>query len=197
MALSSDYVLRLGPFDHAGRPLIAGADLSTDQGREQLREAAQLRYDQLIKAGPERLVTGSDDFTLFLWSPTVSKAPLTRMTGHQNLINHVAFSPSTDYIASASFDKSIKLWNGTTGKFICNLRAHVGCVYWCAWSADSRLLVSASKDSTLKLWDVRTGKMVEDLPGHADEVFTVDWTASGESRVISGGRDRMIKFWRQ
>lgn len=190
-------MLRLGPFDHEGRLLVAGSSLSSTEDLEQLRVAAEKRYADLVKSGPELLVTGSDDYTLFLWSPTNSKQPLTRMTGHQNLINHVAFSPSTDLIASASFDKCVKLWNGKTGKFVSNLRAHVASVYWCAWSADSRLLVSASRDSTLKLWDVRTMKMVEDLPGHADEVFTVDWTASGESRVISGGRDKMIKFWRQ
>lgn len=66
--------------------------------------------------GPERLVSGSDDFTLFLWSPAEDKKPLTRMTGHQALINQVLFSPDSRIVASASFDKSIKLWDGRTGK---------------------------------------------------------------------------------
>jgi len=34
---------------------------------------------------PERLVSGSDDFTMFLWEPFVSKHPKTRMTGHQQV----------------------------------------------------------------------------------------------------------------
>jgi ribosome assembly protein 4 len=38
------------------------------------------------------------------------------MTGHQQLINDVKFSPDTRLIASASFDKSIKLWEGKSGK---------------------------------------------------------------------------------
>ena len=66
--------------------------------------------------GPERLVSGSDDFTLFLWSPAEDKKPLARMTGHQALINQVVYSPDSRIIASASFDKSIKLWDGRTGK---------------------------------------------------------------------------------
>lgn len=66
--------------------------------------------------GPERLVSGSDDFTLFLWSPAEDKKPLARMTGHQALINQVLFSPDSRIVASASFDKSIKLWDGRTGK---------------------------------------------------------------------------------
>lgn len=53
-------------------------------------------------------------------------------------------------IASASFDKSIKLWDSSSGKYITSLRGHVQAVYVIAWSADSRLLVSGSADSTLK-----------------------------------------------
>lgn len=34
---------------------------------------------------PERLVSGSDDFTMFLWEPAVSKHHKTRMTGHQQV----------------------------------------------------------------------------------------------------------------
>ena len=48
---------------------------------EELKERAQSRYETLKGEGPEHLVTGSDDFTLFLWDPTKSKKPLARMTG--------------------------------------------------------------------------------------------------------------------
>lgn len=94
------------------------------------------------------------------------------------LVNHVYFSPDGLWVASASFDKSVKLWNGVTGKFVAAFRGHVGPVYqirfeifvifssylsniiwkmswysifYCSWSADSRLLLSGSKDSTLKV----------------------------------------------
>lgn len=35
---------------------------------------------------PERLVSGSDDFTMFLWEPSKDKRPKTRMTGHQQVL---------------------------------------------------------------------------------------------------------------
>uniref|UniRef100_A0A183GWF7 WD_REPEATS_REGION domain-containing protein n=1 Tax=Heligmosomoides polygyrus TaxID=6339 RepID=A0A183GWF7_HELPZ len=129
------------------------------------------------------LVSGSDDFTMFLWNPSESKSSIARLTGHQQLVNQVMFSPDTRYIASASFDKSVKLWCGKTGKFITSLRGHVNAVYQIAWSADSRLLVSGSADSTLKV-------------GHGDEVYTVDWSPEG-TKVVSGGKDKVLKLWRQ
>ena len=53
---------------------------------------------------------------MILWNPEVDRKPISRMTGHQQLINDVKFSPDSRLIASASFDKSIKLWDGKTGK---------------------------------------------------------------------------------
>lgn len=67
-------------------------------------------------SAPERLVSGSDDFTLFLWNPAEDKKPLARLTGHSALVNEVLFSPDTRLLASASFDKSIKIWDGRSGK---------------------------------------------------------------------------------
>ncbi|KAH9740803.1 Notchless protein-like [Citrus sinensis] len=185
LALSTEYALRTGAFDHTGKQYSSP---------EEMKKAALERYNKIKGNAPERLVSGSDDFTMFLWEPAVSKQPKTRMTGHQQLVNHVYFSPDGQWVASASFDKSIKLWNGTTGKFVAVFRGHVGPVYQISWSADSRLLLSGSKDSTLKVWDIRTQKLKQDLPGHADEVFAVDWSPDGE-KVASGGKDRVLKLW--
>jgi ribosome assembly protein 4 len=128
------------------------------------------RYQAAKGKQPERLVSGSDDFTMFFWEPEANKKPLARLTGHQKLVNHVSFSPDGRLIASASFDNSVKLWDGQNGKFIASLRGHVGPVYQVCWSSDSRMLISSSKDTTLKIWDLKTKKIKLDLPGHLDEV---------------------------
>ena len=64
------------------------------------------RYDEALGTdGVERMVSASDDHTMYLWEPARSKKPITRMTGHVQPINHVSFSPNGRLIASASFDK--------------------------------------------------------------------------------------------
>lgn len=187
LALSSDHVIRTGPFDHRGTKFATP---------EAAHLAAKDKYEEFAKQGPERLVSGSDDFTLFLWHPKDSKHPIKRLTGHQQAVNHIVFSPDGRYFASASFDKKVKIWNGFSGDFLSTLTGHVGAVYQVAWSSDSRYLVSASKDSTAKLWEMPSGKRArETLPGHFDEVYALDWSPTGGS-VATGSKDRTIKIWK-
>jgi len=97
MSLSTDYAIRTGAFDPADRKLegtgirgLPGKCGACTRGLwacgcfgivEELKERARSRYASLKGEGPEHLVTGSDDFTLFLWDPATSKKPLARMTG--------------------------------------------------------------------------------------------------------------------
>ncbi|EER04073.1 conserved hypothetical protein, partial [Perkinsus marinus ATCC 50983] len=52
---------------------------------------------------------------------------------------------------------------------------------------DSCVLVSGSKDSTVKVWDAVKRKL--------NEVFAVDWSGDG-ARVVSAGRDKVVKIWK-
>jgi len=82
LALSSDYVCRTGPFDHTCKKF--------DSDEEAFRTAVD-KYNTFKAGEPERLVSGSDDYTLFIWRPCESKHPVKRLTGHQQAVNHIAF----------------------------------------------------------------------------------------------------------
>jgi len=183
LALSTDFVLRTGFYDRTK---------DVPKSEEEQKAKAKARFEKAATIDgtlSERLVTASDDSTMYLWDPAKTAKPIARLTGHQKLVNHVSFSPDGRTIASASFDNIVKLWNSRDGKFLFTCRGHVGPVYQCSFSADSRLLVSSSRDTTLKIWDVRSGQLHTDLPGHQDEVFAVDWSPDG-ARVASGGKDK-------
>ncbi|PBP25822.1 WD repeat-containing protein 5B [Diplocarpon rosae] len=189
LALSTDFVIRTGYHDHTGKiPATDEAKLS--KAKERFEKAATIQGKVV-----ERLVSASDDFTMYLWEPVKGTKPVARMLGHQKQVNHVTFSPDGLLIASSGFDNHTKLWNARDGKFINTLRGHVAPVYQCAFSPDSRLLVTGSKDTTLKVWDMRTQKLSADLPGHQDEVYAVDWSPDGQ-KVGSGGADRAVCIWR-
>lgn len=68
LALSTDYVLRTGAYE----PAECGRE-QKDLTAEEEQKKAQERYDAVRRLGSERLVSGSDDFTLFLWNPETDK----------------------------------------------------------------------------------------------------------------------------
>lgn len=187
LTCSTDFALRTGYFDPS----------SSSPEPESLsdKQSLALSIYQKLLGKQERLASCSDDFTLFLWTPSTSSSSTSRMTGHQQLITQVLFSPSGHFLASASNDKSIKLWDGFTGAYLASFRNHVAAVYQITWSPDSRMLASASKDTTIKIWNVKKKCMQADLPGHADQVYAVDWSPDGR-KMASGGRDRILNIWR-
>ena len=199
IALSTAYACRTGFHQpHQDQRIVVSSSRKEEEKSEVdgLQRDALGYYSKVRGEGGERLVSCSDDFSLILWSPEESKKPICRMTGHQQAVTHIQFSPSGLRIASASFDKKIKIWDGMSGAFLATLSSHVGAVFQVVWSCDSRYLVTASKDSTVKLWKASNwSKLHHNLPGHQDEVYALDWSPSASS-VCSGSKDRTIKIWK-
>ncbi|MBD2612756.1 hypothetical protein H6G94_15995 [Nostoc punctiforme FACHB-252] len=117
-----------------------------------------------------------------------------RLEGHTNTVYSVSFSPDGRLLASASGDKTIKIWDVTKGKEIRTLTGHSNNVFSVSFSPDSQKLASASGDKTIKIWDVTTGKAIRTLTGHHDWVYSVRFSPNGRL-LASTSNDKTIKIW--
>ena len=116
------------------------------------------------------------------------------MMGHRKAISSIKFSPDGQWIASASADKSIKIWQASNGHFDQTLEGHLQGISDISWSQDSRYLASGSDDKTVKIWDTKMGTCVRTLVGHSNFVLAVAFSPA-TIIVASGSFDESVKLW--
>nr|MDZ8059445.1 ribosome assembly protein 4 [Nostoc sp. EkiNYC01] len=116
------------------------------------------------------------------------------LTGHSSAVISVVFSPDGKTLASGSLDKTIKLWDVSTGKAIKTLTGHSSSVLGVVFSPDGKTLASGSSDKTIKLWDVSTGKAIKTLTGHSSTVYSVVFSPDGKT-LASGSDDKTVILW--
>jgi WD40 repeat protein len=72
-----------------------------------------------------------------------------------------AVRPDGKYLVSASWDKSVIVWDIATGKQAVSFKAHPEWVYGLAISPDGKRLVTAGRDKTIRLWDLEQALAVK------------------------------------
>ena len=129
-----------------------------------------------------------------LWDVTNDKS--VKIVNYMSRVSSVVFSPPDGkYVASGSWDKTIRIWDIEHRKLAVGpLTGHDNLVTSIAYSRDGTRLVSGSADETVRIWNSETGQLLLTLNGHSDWVNSVAYSLDG-SRIVSGSSDKTIIVW--
>lgn len=157
------------------------------------------------------LASCSADLTIKLWNFADYECIKT-LTGHDHNVSSVAFLPSGDHLVSCSRDKSIKLWETQTGFCVHTMTGHAEWVRMVRPNPAGTLIATCSNDHSVKIWDLQKKEIRADFREHDNVVECIAWApeeaypniikaanidqnAKSGPFLVSGSRDKTIKFW--
>lgn len=125
--------------------------------------------------------------TLLLLTATATLAqPIRVLSGHSEAVTAVAFRPDGEQLASASFDRSVRVWEADTGAVVCICRGHAGKVTTLAYRPDGAVLASAGLDHSIRLWNAGTGRRRGVVPTSERAVHALAFTRDGRHLLAAG-----------
>ena len=145
------------------------------------------------------LLSASRDKTLIIWNLTRDEQaygyPKRSLHGHSHIVSDCVISSDGAYALSSSWDKTLRLWELSTGNTTRTFVGHTNDVLSVSFSADNRQIVSGSRDRTIKLWNTLGDcKYTITDKGHTDWVSCVRFSPNPQNPVIvSAGWDKLVK----
>ncbi|KAF3687295.1 Transcription initiation factor TFIID subunit 5 [Channa argus] len=128
-----------------------------------------------------------------LWA-TDHYQPLRIFSGHLADVTCTRFHPNSNYLATGSSDRTIRLWDVLTGNCVRIFTGHKGPIHALAFSPNGKFLASGATDGRVLLWDIGHGLMVGELKGHMDTIYSLKFSRDGEI-LASGSMDNTVRLW--
>ncbi|TGZ51696.1 Transducin beta-like protein 3 [Temnothorax longispinosus] len=113
---------------------------------------------------------------------------------HQKEINCVTISPNDKLIATASQDKTAKLWSTENLELLGVFHGHRRGVWCVRFSPIDQVLLTTSADCTMKLWSLTELNCLKTFEGHESSVLRGEFLSRGMQLITSGG-DGLLKLW--
>jgi WD40 repeat protein/class 3 adenylate cyclase len=146
-----------------------------------------------LAAQSGRLATVGGDNTAVIWDASLAQQALV-LSGHDNDVNSVVWSPDEMRRATASEDGTARIWDAQSGQVVAVLEGHEGAVNAAVFSPDSSQVATAGDDGTVRIW-AASGELVDTLEPQAGVVSSLAWSRDG-SYLATGTDDGRIRIWR-
>jgi guanine nucleotide-binding protein subunit beta-2-like 1 protein len=151
-----------------------------------------------------KVISTSRDNTVVAWKGVdthdkeePSAIPIRRLEGHSDFVSDIALSNNAEFAVTASWDRSLRLWNLKNGDCVTKFLGHTKDVLSVAFSPDNRQIVSGARDCKLKMWNVKGDCMYTmERDGHTGWVNSVRFSPTlSAPLIVSGGSDDLVKVW--
>ena len=116
------------------------------------------------------------------------------LKGHTKPICGIAWSPNGHWIASASKDRTVRIWNPFSASLRSVLKGHRHEVISVAWSPTGEYLATSGKDCQVLVWNINSESIDNHFSDHKRAVRALAWSPDGKN-LASGDDDSSIVIW--
>ena len=117
------------------------------------------------------------------------------LSGHTGDVTSLAFSTDGTFLVSASYDKTVKLWDIQTGGIVKTFCGHTDTVHSASISADCTVIASGSHDRTVRLWNAWTGMCYCIIKKHSTPYMSVSFSPTNPQLLLSASGDWVVQQW--